>query len=413
MTAALLIVPINSYATMESFPDFSNTAGLTLSGTAVTAVVSDGTASEAGVTSDGSLASDGSVASDASVGSDGSVASDASVGSDGPMAFDGSVDSDGSVAANRTVLRLTQATMTESGSVFASNTINAADFSTVFTFRLTNPGGAPDPNGHRGGDGIAFAIQPISASLGGSGQGLGIGGISPSVAIEFDTWYNSPTDYPLVSDPSSNHIGVDIDGDTHSVVTTDVSPPFDDGNVWHVWIDYDGVTLTVSAGETDVRPPMPQLSYVINIPNIIGANTAFVGFTGATGGSFQDQDILSWTYFDHYVDGGLPGGGDTGAGDAPDAGGEGGGAGQDATVDSPENGGTDASAVSDGTVDGSGGGSVDGSGGGGEASTSTQGSRSGCGCVVGAASGSGGAAAPALLLLLVHRHRRRRVSLRT
>jgi hypothetical protein len=37
-------------------------------------------------------------------------------------------------------------------------------------------------------------------------------------------------------------------------------------------------------------------SQAINIPATVGANTAFVGFTAATGGTVSTQDVLSWTY---------------------------------------------------------------------------------------------------------------------
>jgi hypothetical protein len=38
------------------------------------------------------------------------------------------------------------------------------------------------------------------------------------------------------------------------------------------------------------------MSEVINIPQIIGGNTAYVGFTGGTGGLSSSQKILTWTY---------------------------------------------------------------------------------------------------------------------
>ena len=38
-----------------------------------------------------------------------------------------------------------------------------------------------------GADGIAFVIQPISNDEGSLGGGIGYAGISPSIAIEFDT----------------------------------------------------------------------------------------------------------------------------------------------------------------------------------------------------------------------------------
>ena len=50
----------------------------------------------------------------------------------------------------------------------------------------------------------------------------------------------------------------------------------------------------------DVRSPgefnSGHLAQAINIPATVLANTAYVGFTGGTGGSVATQNILSWTY---------------------------------------------------------------------------------------------------------------------
>jgi Legume lectin domain len=248
--AALLLSRAADAGTRETYPNFTDTKGLTLSGNA-----------EATKTTDG------------------------------------------------TVLRLTPASSTDDGSFFASQTIDTSKFSTAFVFRISDPGGLADPNGHVGGDGITFAIQPISASLGGTGNGLGIGGVTPSVAVEFDTWDDTCADYPSVCDPSSNHIGVDINGVVHSVKTANVTPAMDNGDKWYGWIDYDGTTLEVRVGESDVRPEAPNLSYAIDIPMILGVTKplakAYVGFTASTGFAIQNQDILSWTYVDAFVDGGV------------------------------------------------------------------------------------------------------------
>jgi hypothetical protein len=34
----------------------------------------------------------------------------------------------------------------------------------------------------------------------------------------------------------------------------------------------------------------------VNIPSAVGSNTAWVGFTGASGGAGADQEILTWSY---------------------------------------------------------------------------------------------------------------------
>lgn len=196
------------------------------------------------------------------------------------------------VTGDGSVLRLTPALTTQSGSAFGTSTINASTFSTYFTFRISNRGGISDGTAV-GADGLVFVIQPVSASIGGAGGGIGYAGISPSVGVEFDTFHNG-------WDPSSNHLGIDLNGSITSVSTLNVSPSFDDGNIWHAWIDYDGTTLEVRTNQTGVRPVAATFSYNLDIPTIIGTNSAFVGFTAGTGSAYGNHDILSWEYRDEF-----------------------------------------------------------------------------------------------------------------
>ena len=241
--SVLLLVPAgaqNAFAVTVIFPDFSSIAGLTLSGNA------------AGNVNNG-------------------------------------IDPN-------PVLRLVPATTGQSGSAFSSTTINAADFSTQFQFRITNPGGVTDNSGESGADGFVFVIQPVSASIGGGGGGLGYAGITPSVGAEFDTFHNG-------FDPDTNHIGIDTNGnvDTNSQGNSVFIPQrFDDGTLQTVWIDYDGVTLEIFISPTNIKPAFPILTQVIDISTIIGTNNAFVGFTAGTGAAFGNHDIINWTYFDFF-----------------------------------------------------------------------------------------------------------------
>jgi Legume lectin domain len=197
------------------------------------------------------------------------------------------------------VLRLVPATTNQSGSAFSTVQVNASDFSTVFQFRLSDRGGIADGSGQVGADGFTFTLQTVANTAGGSGGGLGYEGLSPSVAVEFDTFAN--TGAPIF-DPSSNHLGIDINGSVVSVQTVDVAPDFDDGNRWTAWIDYSNATKTleVRVSETALRPTLPTLSRNIDIFGILNQNTAFVGFTAGTGGAFENHDILNWQYNDTF-----------------------------------------------------------------------------------------------------------------
>ncbi|MHB9035834.1 MAG: lectin-like domain-containing protein [Armatimonadota bacterium] len=198
------------------------------------------------------------------------------------------------------VLRVCPAAPSSAGSVFSSTTVNAANFSTFFKFRITNRGGSLfDGNTVVGADGIVFVVQSVSNSIGGGGYGIGYVGIGNSVGAEFDTWHNSYN-----YDPDSNHLGIDINGVVNhgpgSPYTQPISPDFDDGNIWYAWIDYNGTNLEVRTNQTGVRSAAADLSRPLNISTILGQNNAYVGFTSGTGADWGNHDILYWTYRDHY-----------------------------------------------------------------------------------------------------------------
>ena len=67
------------------------------------------------------------------------------------------------------------------------------------------------------------------------------------------------------------------------------------GNPLNVTLAYDGTTLTMTITDTKTKASFSK-SWTINIPATVGGNTAYVGFTGATGGQNALQNVLSWTY---------------------------------------------------------------------------------------------------------------------
>jgi hypothetical protein len=205
-----------------------------------------------------------------------------------------------------TVLRLAAATTSDHGGTFASaqRTVSGG-FSTAFEFRLSNRGGISDGVA-AGADGFVFVLQRVSASaLGGTGELMGYGGIgTASLGIEFDTFLNSNH-----SDPSSNHLGIDLNGLVDSAATANISAAdFDNGSKWTGWIDYTGTAIEVRVSTTGVRPGSPNLSYAISpatMVSTLGGSSAYVGFTAATGGAYANHDIIDWTFSDSYVPGGV------------------------------------------------------------------------------------------------------------
>lgn len=214
----------------------------------------------------------------------------------------------GSATPDGNQLQITPAAESQGGAAYSTTAVTlgpGATFSTTFQFQFTNPGGwVGSP-----ADGIAFVLAALPGGLGTAGGGMGYGTVDNSVAIEFDTYDNTP----YVNDgSSSNHVAilenghVDATGDLNLVNPYGVSHCLLDpdsylaagcmsnGHIWTATIGYDGSNL--SATVKDGASPAYSIysSLPIDIASLIGTTTAYVGFTGATGGGYEKQNILSW-----------------------------------------------------------------------------------------------------------------------
>lgn len=192
------------------------------------------------------------------------------------------------------VLRLTDE-LGQSGSAFSTNQIslnNNASFSSFFNFQFSD-----QQNG--GADGIVFTVQTVSNLAGGAGGGIGYAGLANSVGIEFDNWFN---DEIIGQDPSDSHVGINLNGSVNSVVTKDISPDLDDGNVWSAWVDYNGATnqLEVRLSQDEIRPDEVFLSHTVNLASVLGSTDAFVGFTSGTGAAGADHDVFGFQFNDTF-----------------------------------------------------------------------------------------------------------------
>ena len=90
----------------------------------------------------------------------------------------------------------------------------------------------------------------------------------------------------LADSRSSDDVDVDLDGtgiDLHS------------GHVFRADMDYDGTTLQVTITDVETDATAFQ-SYEVDIPGVVGDDTAWVGFTGATGGYATVADIRTWKF---------------------------------------------------------------------------------------------------------------------
>ena len=202
----------------------------------------------------------------------------------------GDLSLNGSAKINGSFLQLTDGGASEGASAYVRSPQNIAKFATQFSFQLVNATG----------DGFTFTIQNAGlTALGASGGGLGYGvaangsnpGIPESVAIKFDLHNNSGE--------GNDSTGLYIDGarptNVGSINLSNTGINLHSGHVFNVTMTYDGTTLNVTITDTVTGASASQ-SYVVNIPNVVGASTAYVGFTGATGDTTADQRILSWSF---------------------------------------------------------------------------------------------------------------------
>jgi hypothetical protein len=185
------------------------------------------------------------------------------------------------VATNDTRLQLTDGALWEAGSVFWNTPINVQAFTTNFQFQLSNAQG----------NGFTFTIQNMGpTALGGDSAGLGYQDIQKSVAIKFN-FYNYQGE-------GSDSTGIYTNGQPPVLPTVDISSSgiqLGSGDSIEAQVTYTGLTLTLKLTDLVTNKTF-TMSQAINIPSIVGANTAYVGFTGGTGGLSSSQKLISWTY---------------------------------------------------------------------------------------------------------------------
>lgn len=203
------------------------------------------------------------------------------------MTFNGSTDLDDSR------LQLTNGGVQQAGSAFVNTPVNIQNFTTDFTIQLSNAVA----------DGMTFTIQNAGpTALGPAGGGLGYGPdlpqtpdpspnapITKSIAVKFDFFSNAGE--------GNDSTGLYVNGASPTTPAIDLTPSgiqMNSGSTITAHLAYDGTNLTMTL--TDVLGHTFTQTWPINIPQIVGGNTAYVGFTGGTGGSSSSQKVESWAF---------------------------------------------------------------------------------------------------------------------
>ena len=170
----------------------------------------------------------------------------------------------------------------QAGGVWYDNPI---DFSEDFSIYYKNNFGNKDNNG---ADGMALVFKATSTpDVGGIGGGMGYQGISPSLIVEFDTYWNNADN----NDPFDDHIAIVSNGNPVHTAATNLAGPvpptsttinMEDGVDHNVKIVWAAATQTFEVFfDCELRLTLNQ-----DVKNTIfgGDSTVFFGFVGSTGG---------------------------------------------------------------------------------------------------------------------------------
>jgi hypothetical protein len=173
----------------------------------------------------------------------------------------------------------------QAGAVWSQGRINlASDFCVSAEVYL----GANDS----GADGLALVLQSVNSNSVTSGGGLGYAGLNPSFAVEIDTFANA-------GDPAADHIALMKDGNTgvHNAwgVAEVELPNVEDGQ-WRLltyeWDASEQKSTVYLAGTARFSAVSTGLVDYFASSN----GTVFWGFTAATGGSTNLQEVRNISY---------------------------------------------------------------------------------------------------------------------
>src|SRR5271170_946300 len=190
----------------------------------------------------------------------------------------------GGIAIASNVLTLTDGNVNEAHSAYFAPAQTITNFSAAFTYQEVGTNGA---------GGFAFVVQnsgAASAALGSTGGYLGYSGVSPSVAIEFNTYSSSPGGMgfaftsngltPYNGGPSYAKPGLVNLGDVYPI---NVSVVYNSGSL--------SLSLTDSIAGTSF-----STNYAVNLAAALGSQAAYVGFSAGSSSPATPQHVGNFTF---------------------------------------------------------------------------------------------------------------------
>jgi hypothetical protein len=188
------------------------------------------------------------------------------------------------ISTDGSAITLTNDLQGEYGSWFGSNTHSITAFTASFDYQASGDA-----------DGMAFILQndPRGAGALGTdfaqngGTGLGYEGISPSAAVEFNFYGNDPPHVPGTNFATDGSVG-------SYNPTGDVT--LGNGDNIQVVLSYDGNILTETLTDLTNGATYSTSYTGIDLSDIVGSNSAYVGFSAGTGLDSSTQTVSNFNF---------------------------------------------------------------------------------------------------------------------
>jgi fibronectin type 3 domain-containing protein len=191
----------------------------------------------------------------------------------------GALQLNGGAAISGNNLSLTTGVGNQSRTAYTASQLVVSAFTTTFTYLMTGTQGNT-------ADGTTFVIQNQNATaVGGGGGSLAYAGITPSFAFAINVYSGHPFGTEFLTNGT-----VDFNYTQTNINTSLVNVPIT------VTLTYNGgnqMTASISQGNNQESK---TYTFASNLVTLLGSSSAWVGFTGATGGVNSTQSITSWTF---------------------------------------------------------------------------------------------------------------------
>ncbi len=228
----------------------------------------------------------------------------------------------GNATPYKKMVRLTEANYNRMGAIWYKHLVPVKQgFSTVFSFRISNGYNGRDADTSQpGADGFAFVIQNNKPNIVGlAGGHIGYAPLKNSLAVEFDLFSNDKNQIESLFDPNGNHIAVmskgkEANSANHSSgselgIVSSFMEIMSNSDLYYGKIDYNveyhTIRVFISNSFGYFTYPILKVDNVDleELLDLYQNEWAYVGFTAATGSSFQDHKILSWDFCPKETDG--------------------------------------------------------------------------------------------------------------